>query len=105
MMSSIHPCLHFVVSTAVFSISILQIIDITQNEVQALTLSPTRELAEQTQKVLLALGDFMNVQCHCCIGGTSVGEDIRRLEYGVQVVTGTPGRVYDMIKRQHLRIL
>lgn len=71
--------------TAVFSIGILQALDTTSNETQALTLSPTRELAEQTQKVLLALGDFMNVQCHACIGGKNLGEDIRRLDYGVQV--------------------
>ena len=89
--------------TAVFSISVLQSIDTTSNETQALVLSPTRELAEQTQKVVLALGDFMNVQCHACIGGKSVGEDIRRLDYGVQVVSGTPGRVYDMIRKKHLR--
>lgn len=89
--------------TAVFSIGVLQSINTTSNETQALTLSPTRELAEQTQKVLLALGDFMNIQCHSCIGGKSIGEDIRRLDYGVQVVSGTPGRVYDMIKRRNLR--
>ena len=53
--------------------SVLQSINTTSNETQALTLSPTRELAEQTQKVLLALGDFMNVQCHACIGGKSIG--------------------------------
>ena len=89
--------------TAVFSIGILQVLDTSSNETQALALSPTRELAEQTQKVLLALGDFMNVQCHACIGGKSIGEDIRRLDFGVQVVSGTPGRVYDMIKRKNLR--
>jgi ATP-dependent RNA helicase len=89
--------------TAVFSISILQSLDGASNETQALVLSPTRELAEQTQKVLLSLGDFMNVQCHACIGGKNIGEDIRRLDYGVQVVSGTPGRVYDMIQRKHLR--
>jgi len=89
--------------TAVFSISILQTLNTQKNEIQALVLSPTRELAEQTQKVLLALGDFMNVQCHCCIGGKSIGEDIRRLDYGVQVVSGTPGRVFDMIRRRNLR--
>lgn len=89
--------------TAVFSIGILQVLDTTSNETQALALSPTRELAEQTQKVLLALGDFMNVQCHACIGGKSIGEDIRRLDFGVQVVSGTPGRVYDMIRRKNLR--
>jgi ATP-dependent RNA helicase len=89
--------------TAVFSIGVLQSINTSSNETQALVLSPTRELAEQTQKVVLALGDFMNVQCHACIGGKSIGEDIRRLDYGVQVVSGTPGRVYDMIKRRNLR--
>jgi ATP-dependent RNA helicase len=89
--------------TAVFAIGALQSLDLSSNETQALVLSPTRELAEQTQKVVLALGDFMNVQCHACIGGKSLGEDIRRLDYGVQVVSGTPGRVYDMIQRKHLR--
>lgn len=89
--------------TAVFSISILQSLDTKSNETQALVLSPTRELAEQSQKVLLSIGDFMNVQTHACIGGTSVGEDIRRLDYGVQVVSGTPGRVFDMIQRKSLR--
>lgn len=89
--------------TAVFSVGILQAIDTTSNEPQALVLSPTRELAEQTQKVLLALGDFMNVQCHACIGGKSVSEDIRRLDFGVQAVSGTPGRVFDMIQRKNLR--
>ena len=36
----------------------------------------------------------MNVQCHACIGGTNVGEDIRKLDYGQHVVAGTPGRVF-----------
>jgi ATP-dependent RNA helicase len=89
--------------TAVFCIGMLQVLDSSRNETQMLTLSPTRELAEQTQKVCLALGDYMNVQCHACIGGKSIGEDIRRLDYGVQIVSGTPGRVFDMIKRRNLR--
>ena len=66
-------------------------------------LSPTRELAVQIQKVVLALGDYMNVQCHSCIGGTNLGEDIRKLDYGQHVVSGTPGRVFDMIRRRTLR--
>jgi ATP-dependent RNA helicase len=89
--------------TATFSISILQSIDSQVRETQALVLSPTRELAVQIQSVVLALGDYMNVQCHACIGGTSVGEDIRKLEAGQQVVSGTPGRVFDMIRRRNLR--
>ncbi|KAL0925552.1 hypothetical protein M5K25_003899 [Dendrobium thyrsiflorum] len=71
--------------------------------VQALILSPTRELAAQTEKVILAIGDYINVQAHACIGGKSIGEDIRKLEYGVHAVSGTPGRVCDMIKRRTLR--
>ena len=43
---------------------------------------------------MLALGDYMSVQCHACIGGTNVGEDIRKLDYGQHVVSGTPGRVF-----------
>lgn len=89
--------------TAVFSIGILQSIDISLLQTQALIISPTRELAEQTQKVLLALGDFMNVKCHACIGGKNLADDIRTLDQGVHVVSGTPGRVLDMIKRRNLR--
>jgi translation initiation factor 4A len=49
--------------------------------------------------VVIALGDFMKANCHACIGGTNVREDIRRLESGAHVVVGTPGRVFDMISR------
>jgi len=89
--------------TATFSIGVLQQIDTALRETQALILSPTRELANQTQQVVLALGDYLNVQCHSCIGGKSIAEDIRKLDYGVQVVSGTPGRVFDMICRKNLR--
>ncbi|KAL0717460.1 hypothetical protein Bca4012_066782 [Brassica carinata] len=71
--------------------------------VQALILSPTRELASQTEKTIQAIGLHANIQAHACIGGKSVGEDIRKLENGVHVVSGTPGRVCDMIKRKSLR--
>jgi len=89
--------------TAMFSIAMLQKFDPNIRETQALVLSPTRELAQQIQKVVLALGDYMNVQCHACIGGTSTGEDMRKLDYGQHIVSGTPGRVTDMINRRSLR--
>jgi len=89
--------------TATFSIGVLQSIDTSSRETQALILSPTRELAVQISKVILALGDYMSVQCHACIGGQNIGEDIRKLDSGVQVVSGTPGRVFDMINRRSLR--
>lgn len=78
-------------------------LDLSTTETQALVLSPTRELAEQSQKVMLALGDYMSVKCHACIGGKSIREDSERLDYGVHAVSGTPGRVFDMIRRRHLR--
>jgi hypothetical protein len=37
-------------------------------------MSPTRELASQTEKNIMALGEFMKVRAHCCIGGKSIGE-------------------------------
>ncbi|KAL8536659.1 hypothetical protein ACS0TY_012013 [Phlomoides rotata] len=89
--------------TSMIALSVCQIVDTKSSEVQALILSPTRELAAQTEKVILAIGDYINVQAHSCIGGKSVGEDIRKLEHGVHVVSGTPGRVCDMIKRRTLR--
>lgn len=73
------------------------------NRVQALILSPTRELASQTEKVILAMGNFISIKVHACIGRKSVGDDIRKLELGHQVVSGTPGRVCDMIKRRTLK--
>jgi len=89
--------------TSMISLSLCQKLDTSTREVQALVLSPTRELATQTEKVMLAIGDFINVQVHSCIGGKSIGDDIRKLENGVHIVSGTPGRVFDMIKRRALR--
>lgn len=96
--------------TATFSIGILERIHTGMRETQALVLSPTRELAVQIQSVLLALGDYTSALVHACIGGSSVGEDIKKLECGQHVVSGTPGRVYDMLNRgslnsRHIKIL
>ncbi|XP_021830937.1 eukaryotic initiation factor 4A-3-like [Prunus avium] len=88
--------------TSMIALSVCHMVDTSCREVQALILSPTRELAVQTEKVILAVGNFINIQVHACVGGKSVGEDIRKLEHGVHVVCGTPGRVFDMIKRRTL---
>ena len=53
-------------------------------------------------QVVIALGDYMDAQCHACIGGTNVRADIAKLEMGQHIVVGTPGRVYDMIQRKAL---
>jgi ATP-dependent RNA helicase len=89
--------------TSLIAIALCQLIDTQSPETQALVLSPTRELATQTEQNILALGDFLKVKAHACIGGKSIGEDIRKLDGGIQIVSGTPGRVFDMIKRRSLR--
>lgn len=109
--------------TATFAIAILQKIDITKQNCQALVLAPTRELAQQVwtlyrvlgwahsesvllsiqiQKVVIALGDYMHADCHACIGGTNIKADMTKLERGQHVVVGTPGRVFDMMNRKAL---
>ena len=89
--------------TATFAISILQKIDTSRSACQAMIIAPTRELAHQIQKVVLALGDYIEVKCHACIGGTSVRTDIHTLRTAPpHVIVGTPGRVYDMIRREAL---
>ncbi len=50
----------------------------------------------------MALGDHLNIKIHACLGGKSMQEDIRKLEMGVHMVSGTPGRVYDMIQQRYL---
>eukprot|EP00455_Lapot_gusevi_P030640 TRINITY_DN32_c0_g1_i1.p1 TRINITY_DN32_c0_g1~~TRINITY_DN32_c0_g1_i1.p1 ORF type:complete len:437 (+),score=184.25 TRINITY_DN32_c0_g1_i1:92-1312(+) len=90
--------------TATFSIGLLQSIDEKLNKCQGLILAPTRELAQQIHKVLIALGDYMRIKAHACVGGTAIRDDVRLLQEGVHVVVGTPGRVYDMINRGALKL-
>lgn len=85
--------------TATFSIAVLQNINTSIPDCQALILAPTRELAQQIQKVVIALGDHLKVNCHACVGGTSVNTDMNSLKDGAHIVVGTPGRVFDMIQR------
>jgi len=90
--------------TATFAIGTLAKVDPKLRSCQSLILAPTRELAQQIQKVVLALGDYMDIAVHACVGGTAVRDDIRTLQNGVHVVVGTPGRVFDMINRRALRL-
>lgn len=90
--------------TATFSIAALQRIDLSEPQCQVLVLAPTRELAQQIWKVVGQLGIFLEVTSHACVGGTAVREDINKVEQGVQIVVGTPGRVNDMVQRGALRL-
>ncbi|MBP0022233.1 MAG: DEAD/DEAH box helicase [Cyanobacteria bacterium SBLK] len=97
--------------TAAFSLPILEQIDPQARTVQALILTPTRELAQQ---VTSAIDDFwgndkpsrsrdrLRVLTVC--GGQSIERQIRSLQRGIQIVVGTPGRVIDLLDRQDLRL-
>ena len=86
--------------TATFSIGCLQVIDTNSNDLQAMILSPTRELATQIATVVSNLGDYMNIKSMALTGGKLVSKDLKNLQSGCNIISGTPGRCLDMIKRQ-----
>jgi translation initiation factor 4A len=87
--------------TATFTIGALSRIDLKQNVTQILAISPTRELAIQTMDVMKSIGMMMsNLKIQLLVGGNSIDEDIKNLKDNVpHIITGTPGRVYDMLRR------
>ena len=82
----------------------LQSIDHKLPRVQALILSPARELANQIHKVVTSLGDFMNIRVLAATGGTVIRDAVRFLQDGCHIIVGTPGRVFDMINRGSIRL-
>ena len=85
--------------TAAFGLPMLQAIDTSRNEVQALVLAPTRELAVQIRDEIARLGAYTGVNVLAIYGGQSINVQLDHLRRGVHVVVGTPGRVIDHIKR------
>ncbi len=91
--------------TAAFGLPILNDIDLKSKKVQALVLSPTRELAMQIAKDFTAYSKkTKGFKAISIYGGADAGAQIRELERGGQVVVGTPGRVLDLLKRKKLKL-
>lgn len=90
--------------TAAFSLPILERIDLNSHAVQALILTPTRELAIQVYQSIRTLNDDRRLHVLPIYGGQSIDIQIRRLQKGVQVVVGTPGRVLDLLNRGDLKL-
>ena len=89
--------------TAVFVISILQMVDYSSPNCQALVLAPTRELAFQIHMVMKALGEYIKFSLHVCTEGTNIEDNIKILKEGVQVVIGTPDRINELQKKEYIR--
>lgn len=68
----------------------------------ALILAPTRELARQVEKEFYESAP--NLDTICVYGGTPINVQMKKLDYGVDVVVGTPGRVIDLLKRGSLNL-
>src|ERR1700752_4518533 len=75
-----------------------------QRHVQALILAPTRELALQVADSMTEYGKHLNVRVLAVYGGQPYGPQISRLNRGVDIVVGTPGRLLDLIKRNALNM-
>ena len=90
--------------TAAFSLPLLERIDLNSNAVQALILTPTRELALQVYQSMRTLSHDRRLNLIPIYGGQSIDLQVRRLQRGCQVVVGTPGRVLDMLNRGALKL-
>ncbi|WP_179396108.1 DEAD/DEAH box helicase [Lacticaseibacillus absianus] len=90
--------------TAAFGLPILQMIDTADRNVQALVISPTRELAVQTQEELYKLGVDKHVKVQAVYGGADIRRQIRGLADHPQIVVGTPGRLLDHLNRHTLKL-
>jgi ATP-dependent RNA helicase DeaD len=90
--------------TAAFALPMLHNLQPGWDEVQALVVTPTRELAKQVANAIYEYGRFQNVRVLPVYGGSPYGRQIRRLKEGVDVVVGTPGRLLDLIGRKALQL-
>nr|BAF57607.1 DEAD box RNA helicase Me31B [Dugesia japonica] len=85
--------------TGAYSIPLLEKIDPSINQIQGIILVPTRELALQTSQICTELAKHTETKIMVTTGGTSLKDDIVRLQQTVHIILATPGRVNDLIKR------
>nr|WP_297459119.1 ATP-dependent RNA helicase DbpA [uncultured Halomonas sp.] len=91
--------------TAAFGLGLLQALDVTRNELQALVLCPTRELADQVTKALRGLARALpNVKMLTLCGGVPIGPQLASLAHGAHIVVGTPGRIDDHLRKGSLTL-
>ncbi|HET8538233.1 MAG TPA: DEAD/DEAH box helicase [Anaeromyxobacter sp.] len=90
--------------TAAFGIPILERIPEGRRKASALVMTPTRELALQVADELAALAKHRDLRVVTVYGGASMGDQKDALDAGAEIVVGTPGRVYDFIRRKTLRL-
>ena len=90
--------------TASFGIPICENIDIENNNVQALIVVPTRELALQVKDEISNIGRLKKIRCSAIFGKQPIKEQIRELKQRVHIVVATPGRIIDHIGRNTINL-
>ncbi|EXX85784.1 DEAD/DEAH box helicase [Paenibacillus darwinianus] len=90
--------------TLAFALPILNRIDPNNNNVQALVVTPTRELAIQITQEFKKLKDAVGANVLAAYGGQDVDAQIRKLDGRPQIVVGTPGRLLDHLRRRTIRL-
>jgi ATP-dependent RNA helicase DeaD len=90
--------------TAAFGLPLLEKMDPADKAVRALVLCPTRELALQVAAEISDLGKYKGIRVTAIYGGASMKEQEDALEAGSPIVVGTPGRVFDHIRRKNLKL-
>jgi len=90
--------------TAAFGLPLIEMINPDSQAVQALILTPTRELAIQVSEEINSLKGDKNIKTVPIYGGQSIDQQLRRLKKGVHIVVGTPGRVIDHLHRRTLKL-
>lgn len=90
--------------TAAFGLPIIEKVDTDNPNIQAIIISPTRELAIQTQEELYRLGKDKHVRVQVVYGGADIRRQIKSLKQHPQILVGTPGRLRDHINRHTVKL-
>lgn len=90
--------------TAAFGLPLIEMINPDERSVQALILTPTRELAIQVSEEISSFKGDSGIQAIPIYGGQSIDQQLRRLKKGVHIVVGTPGRIIDHLNRKTLNL-
>ncbi|MET3576031.1 DEAD/DEAH box helicase [Bhargavaea ullalensis] len=90
--------------TTAFGVPIIEKIDTSNPDIQALIIAPTRELAIQVSEEIYRIGYGKRARILSVYGGQEIGRQIRALRSRPQIVVGTPGRILDHINRGTMKL-
>ncbi len=90
--------------TAAFGIPMIEKLTIDESHVQGIIIAPTRELAIQVSEELYKIGQDSGARVLAIYGGSDIQRQIRSLKRGPHIIVGTPGRLFDHIKRRTLKL-